>query len=96
MDGYTRTEEWTGSWNPALDFNQNGNFVEIAILLSDVGSPTSANVHLNMINEQGGVEASYACVPSNSHANQHDPDYGWYYAFDLSGSGVPTSYSPQQ
>jgi hypothetical protein len=98
---WTAASEWGGSswsdasWDFTGDVWQSGSFVELRIPRSDIGSPTTLELHLSLINEADGGEWTWAGVPSTSFTDAVAPDYGTYYSFDLGGAGVPTSYGPQ-
>jgi hypothetical protein len=97
----TAAYEWGGSawldagWDFTGDVWQNGNYVELRIPRSAIGSPSTVELHLSLINEASGGEYTFAGVPSTSFTDAADPDYGSFFAFDLTGAGVPTSHSPQ-
>ena len=86
------------SWQEAgFDFTgdvfANGQYLELRIPLTDLGSPTSLAVVASMINETSGVESTYAGVPANAFASDgYDRDFGKYFLFDLEGSTVPALY----
>ena len=95
----TRAVKWSGSawvpetWNFTGKVVQNGSFVEMAIPLVNIGSPSTLAVHLAMVNEQSGGEWTFAGVPFTSFTDGFDRNYTKYYDFDLTGSIAPTQYS---
>lgn len=97
----TGAQEWNGaswvdvgSWSPAAF--QAGTFVELSIPLADLGSPATLPVHVSMINELGGSEATFAVAPATSiTADGYDPDYSEYFLLDLTGSTVPAAHVAQ-
>jgi hypothetical protein len=96
---YTNALEFGGSWADASwDFTDDvylsGDFLEMRIPLADIGSPTTLDMTMFMINEAGGSEWSYAAVPSAAFADGYDPDLSSYYSFDIGGTHVPTAHSP--
>ncbi len=91
---FTDALTWGTAWGAAgWTFTgkvfQTGDFIELRIPLADVGSPTSVKVHISMLNEQGGVEGSYAAMPATSFADGYDPNYAKYLSFDLTASVAP-------
>jgi hypothetical protein len=96
----TRAAKWSGSaWvQETWDFNgkvvQSGSFVEMAIPLVNIGSPSTVSLHMAMLHEQTpNDEWTWAGVPTGSFTDGFDPDYTKYYDFDLTGSIAPTQYS---
>ena len=93
----TNTQAWTGSawadagWSFAGDVYKTGSFVELRIPLVDIGSPTTLSAHLGMLNDSVGVEATYAAVPSTSHSDGYDPNFGKYLELLIGGSIAPTA-----
>lgn len=86
---------WTdAAWNFAGDVFQTGDFIEMRIPLTDIGSPTTVDVHLSMINEVGGGEFTYAGLPKASFMDSVDPNYGQYFEYDLAGCDAPSTYLP--
>lgn len=97
---FTDTQEWGGaswasaSWNASAF--QSGTFVELAIPRAELGSPATLPVHVSMINEAGGAEATFSVVPATSiAADGYDPDYAAHLVLDLDGSTVPTAHVAQ-
>lgn len=96
-NGYTNAQLWSGSawgeasWDFTGDVYQTGTFVEMRVPLVDIGSPTTLSLHMGMLNEQSGVEGTYAAVPSTSYANGYDPNYGKYLELALTGSVAPNA-----
>ncbi|MBE7485200.1 MAG: Ig-like domain-containing protein [Polyangiaceae bacterium] len=96
-NSYTNAQLWSGSawgeasWDFTGDVYQAGTFVEMRVPLVDIGSPTTLSLHMGMLNEQGSVEATYAAVPSSSHANGYDPNFGKYLELALTGSVAPNA-----
>lgn len=74
-------------------YRGDNGYLEIALPRTSIGNPTTLELHLSMINEAGGGEWSFAAVPDASFTDGYDPDYGAYYAFDLSSPNSPASYS---
>lgn len=97
-NGYKRIFQYNGSswidagWSP--DVAQNGNYMELRIPLASIGSPSTVDVHLNMISDSMGGEWSYAAVPASSFTDGWDPDYGKFYQFDFSAAIAPSEYTP--
>jgi hypothetical protein len=98
-NSYTNAMEWTGNWTDlgwdfTGDVSRSGNYLEMRIPLADIGSPTSINLHICMINEAGGIEWTSAAVPYSSFSDGYNPNYSKYYSFDFTLSAKPNSYSP--
>jgi len=97
-NGYTRVFQYNGSswvdigW-PG-DVAQSGNYMEMRIPLSSIGSPSTVDVHVNMISDTTASEWSYAAVPANSFTDGYDPDYGKFYQFDFGTMTAPNEYTP--
>lgn len=96
----TDTQEWDGAMWATATWNasafQSGNFVELAIPIAELGSPAMLPVHLSMINEAGGAEATFSVVPATSiAADGYDPDYDEFFVLDLEGSTVPSAHVAQ-
>jgi len=89
---------WGGSNWAASTFNgdaaRSGNYVEISVPLTDIGSPATVRLHISMVNATDTAEWTYAGVLDSSFADGNDPDYTKYYEFDLSGVQAPNAYSP--
>lgn len=82
-------------WDFTGDVYRTDTFVELRVNLADIGSPTTIDLHLSMINEQDGGEWTFAGVPATSFSDEADPDYGSYFAFDPAGALPPTGYLAQ-
>lgn len=69
---------WNGtSWvNTGVNVSRqrSGQFVEAAIPLSNLGSPTSVQFASYLLREQPFNELSYAATPSTAFVDQYDPD----------------------
>ncbi len=98
-NGLTQALSWNTSawidagWDFTGDVFQTGSFMELRIPRADIGSPATVSLHLSMINEQGGVEGTYAAVPSGSFADGYDPDYARFFSFSLIGPDKPTDHA---
>lgn len=98
---FTQGMQWNGAqwvdamWDLAGDVFQSGNFIELRIARADLGSPTTLDVHVTMINEVGGGEFTFAGVPSTSFLDNVDPDYTKSFEYDLAGCDAPNTYLPQ-
>jgi hypothetical protein len=94
---YTNALAWSPSWVDANwtfsgDVYQSGDFIELRIPLADVGAPTSTlSLAFGMLNEQGGVEASYAGVPSTTYVDSYDPDFTKYLVLPIGASTLPSA-----
>ena len=79
------------------DVFQQGEFVEARLSRSELSLGAGAKVHLNMINETGLAESTYAGVPSGSFVDGYDAnhDYTKYYELDLAGSVLPNAHAPK-
>ncbi|MBK7584589.1 MAG: Ig-like domain-containing protein [Myxococcales bacterium] len=94
---FTDAQAWSGSawaaasWNFTGDVYQTGTFIEMRIPQLDIGSPSILSLHLGMLNEQGGSEATYAAVPSTSFSDGYDPNYAKYLELDFSASVMPNA-----
>ncbi len=95
---YTNALEWDGgawvdaAWTFTGDIYQTGTFVEMRIPLADIGSPSSIDLLVSMVNETDSVEATYAAAPSASiAADGYDPDFSRYFSFDLTSAAPPAS-----
>lgn len=99
-NSFTSAKQWTGTawqeagWSFAGDLFQQGQFVEMRVPRADLGSPDAIQVHMSMINENGGVEATFAGAPQGSFSDGYDPDYARFYQFDLGDDTPPSSYLP--
>ena len=84
----------TAPWN-ATAF-QSGTYLELSIPLAELGSPATLPVHVSMINEQGGAEATFSVAPATSiAADGVDPDYAEHFLLDLAGSTLPSAHLPE-
>jgi hypothetical protein len=96
----TAAMEWNGAawtdltWNFAGKVYQQADFVEFAIPFADIGSPDPVRVHVTMINEEAGVESTWAAVPATSLVDGYDSDYEEYFAFDRLACVAPNTYDP--
>lgn len=96
----TEAQEYTTAWTPlSWDFTgdvfQTGSYLEMRIPLADIGNPTQLPVHINLINEQGGGEWTFAGTPSTSFTDGYDQNYSAYYDFAIGGGLVPTAHAAQ-
>jgi len=80
-----QTFDWTGL------VYQKDNYVEIALPLAQLGSPTTINFAMAMLN-QSGDGWTFAGVPSTSFVDGNTPNFGKYFTFDLQGSTVPSAH----
>jgi len=86
------TSTWgNANWSFVGDVYQTSTFVELRVPFVDIGSPSSVNLVLAMINEQGGGEWTYAAVPSSAFADGQDPDYAKYLQLDVQGVVAPNA-----
>lgn len=86
---------WTGAgWDFTGDVYQSGNFVEMRIPLADIGSPSTLDVVMYMINDTSSAEWSFAAVPSSAFTDGYDPDPAHHFTFDLAGATVPADHGP--
>lgn len=101
-DDYGGALEWTGaSWtNPGFgptagsrDIGFGGSFVEMRVAFADLEDPVTLPLHLGMLREQNGNEASWAAVPAGSYVDGYDPSYTQYFEFDVLGSTVPADHA---
>lgn len=95
---YTNALEWNGAawvdanWVFTGDIYQTGTFVEMRIPLADIGSPSTVNVVVSMVNETNGVEGTYAAAPSAAIASDgYDPDFTRYFSFDRTSADPPAA-----
>ena len=98
---YTDVQEWDGdAWVPSAwqlgegDVYQAGELVEFRVARSDLGDPDALELHLGILREADGTEASWAAHPEGSYVDGYDPDYTQYWAFDLLGSTMPVGHPP--
>ncbi len=89
-----------GAWvkNTLVTFTtqRSGIFLELAVSRAALGSPTKLRVHMNMLIEGGGLDFTYAGMPSTSFTDGKDPDFAKYYEFDLSDlAKAPNTYAPK-
>lgn len=102
MDGmFSEVQEssggaWTKSTLAVFTQQRSGTFLELAISRATLGNPTKLRVHMNMLIEGGGLDHTYAGIPSTSFADGKDPDFGKYFEFDLSDlAKAPNTYPPK-
>jgi hypothetical protein len=99
-NAYTNTQLWNGGawvdagWSWAGNIFQSGNFVEMRIPRSLLGDPSTVNVVMEMINEQGFQEWSFSGFPSNTFLDGYDRDFAKYFGFDFSLPNTPSGYAP--
>ncbi len=97
---FTNALTWNGSsWVDAgWDFTgavfQSGNYIEMRIARSNIGSPGQVSVDVDMLNETNGVEATYAGLPDNAFADGFNPMPAHYFNFDLNGCESPSMFTP--
>jgi hypothetical protein len=93
-DVYVNLLEYNGAtWVDAGwpgDAHMAGEYLEMRVPLTSIGSPSMVQVHLNVTSH----DISYAAVPSTSFTDGYDPDYTKYFEFDLTSPAVPISYTP--
>ena len=99
-NSYTDAQSYNGSswveanWDFTGGVYQSGNYIEMRVARSDLGSPTtSLPVAVAMLNETNNVEATYAGVPSTTFTDGYDPTWSKYFDFDLTSSTVPNAYA---
>jgi hypothetical protein len=96
-NAFTDAQVWSGSawgnasWNFTGDVYQTSTFVEVRVPFVDIGSPTSVDLLLAMLNEQGGGEWTYAGVPSTTFTDGSDPNYAKYLQLDVQGVVAPNA-----
>lgn len=100
VDGsYSNVQESSGgAWAPTalvpLTALRQGKLVEMSVTRASLGNPTKLKVHMNMLIEGGGVDHTYAGVPSTSFTDGKDPDFTKYYEFDLTDlAKAPNTYA---
>lgn len=95
---YVSGAEWpvdpNGSFTGSVGWSAANELVEIGIPLANIGGAGIRKVHVSMIDEVSNFEWSYAAIPWSSFTDSYDPGYTKHYAFDLTGSAVPSSYQP--
>jgi cysteine-rich repeat protein len=97
---FTNALTWTGNawadaaWDFTGDVFQSGDFVELRIPRADVGSPSTLDVHVGMLDEQAGSEKTYASAPSTSHVDSYDPNYTKRFSIDFASCAGPSSLTP--
>ena len=95
-NSFSSLMSFSGSWTEVAPFPgsvfQTGDFVEMSLPLSSIGSPTSLEVAMAMLNEQGGVEATFAGMPVATFVDGYNPTFTKYFDFDLQGSVVPNAH----
>ncbi|HOR37450.1 MAG TPA: hypothetical protein PK140_22290 [Polyangiaceae bacterium] len=95
----TRAVQWNGSawvddsWDFTGKIYQKGSFVEMAIPLSRIGSPSTLAVAMAMLNESSSGEWTWAGVPKGMFVDGKDPDFTKYFNFALAGSTPPNAHS---
>ncbi|HVO29971.1 MAG TPA: hypothetical protein VMV18_04520, partial [bacterium] len=90
---------WTGAaWvNTAWNFtghvfaNTTTGYVEMSIPLSRIGSPAHVPVVMCMLNQTGGVEATYSGVPHDAFTDGFDPNFAHYFDFDFTAATPPNT-----
>jgi hypothetical protein len=93
-NSYTNAQSYSSGWTDAgWSFSGNvfqaGNYFEMRIDRSNIGSPSTLKLIMNMLNEQNGVEWTYAGVPNNSFSDGYDPNYAKYLSCNLNASTQP-------
>jgi hypothetical protein len=90
-------DEWVGpAWAIADgDVYQQGELVELRVARTNIGDPDVLELHMGILREAAGDEASWAAHPDGSYLDGPDPDYGEYWAFDLLGSDTPAQHVPE-
>jgi hypothetical protein len=92
---FTDALSWSGSawveanWNFSGLVYESGEFLEMAIPLVNIGSPTSVPIVMSMLNETDNVEATYSGVPPNSFTDGYNPSYATYLELQLQASTAP-------
>jgi hypothetical protein len=86
---------WSFTDDIFLSTAASNQWLEMRIPLAELGSPTTVDVHLSMINEAAMAESTYAGVPDTSFTDGLDRNYSHYFSFDLSGATPPNAHSPQ-
>ncbi len=86
LDGFFQdVQAWNGSaWVTApipSSLAPSGNFVEMAVMLSALGSPITLQFASYLLSDQTGFEASYAAVPGSAFVDGYDPQVGAYLTF---------------
>ena len=95
---YVNGQTWSGSaWAAGSlvpDCERKDTFVECRVSRAALGNPTMLSLHVSMVKEQAGAEWTYAAVPQSSFTDGKDPNYGKYFAFDLTNtSTAPNTYA---
>ncbi len=95
-NSYTNTQVYSTSWaDAAWDFTgdvfRTGSYVEFRIPRSDIGSPTSIKLIVNMLNEQGGGEWTYGLAPATSFTDGYGANPAKYLSCNLNSSDAPTT-----
>ena len=76
---------WNGSsWVTAMIGSGaavSTNYIEVALNLAALGSPSTLQLAAYLLNEQSGFESSYAAVPGNAFVDGYDPQVGAYLTF---------------
>jgi len=99
-NSFTQALMWNGTaWvDTGWDFTgavfQNGNFVEIRVPRTNIGSPSTVNVVLSVVNEQAGAEFTFGGVPVTAFTDAYDPDFAHTFLFDLDGCMTPAMFVP--
>ncbi len=98
---FTNALVWNGSswvdagWSFTGLVFQNGNYIELAIPRTNIGSPPGVvPIDVGMINEANGAEGTYAGVPSTAYSDGYNASFAKYFGFDLGGCNAPTTFLP--
>ncbi|MDB5212326.1 MAG: hypothetical protein JWO86_253 [Myxococcaceae bacterium] len=98
---YTHLQKWNGTtWNdvgPISTFARTGDFMEMSVVRTALGSPSKLKVHVNMLIEKAGEEWTFGGAPSTSFTDGPAPaSFAHYFEFDLTdASKAPNTYLPK-
>ena len=90
---FTNLQQWNGaSWvnGAGVSHSRSGQFLEVAIPRSALGSPSSLYLVGSMINEAGGGEFTFFMAP-NTNTAMYDANYSSYFGWTLGSGEIPNA-----
>jgi hypothetical protein len=93
---WVETGAWAATTLTGLDHARAGTLVEIKIPFASIGNPATFGVVAFMINEAGGVEATYAGLYNGSFTDGYDASPADYLLLDRAVDVFPNAAANQQ